>query len=301
LKIKSIVEEKIPEGFGCRRESGKICIFNKGWGEEIGDLARAEITKGSYDFAGIEYLQGRGCPAVVPFPQGKLVVRHYYHGGCFRALTGDLFFGASRFLNEIGVLASARDLGLPVPEPAGLIISPAFGGVFRADLVSVYIPDTFEFLTYFREFPRDPSREQIIEKRRCIAGAGRAIADLHRAGFHHADLQLKNISVQKNPNGPRVFILDFDKAREEGSTRENTTFSNLLRLYRSFGKMRLRNPHISIYDPIRFLRSYAPDDKGFRKKIFHQVRRRRWQGKFRLLKWKITLRLRGSHYARRMS
>ena len=297
----STIKKKIPEGFGFRWEAGKICIFNKNWDEEIGRLARAGITKGSDDFAGIEYLRGRGCPAVVPFTRGKLVIRHYYHGGCLRGLTGDLFLGISRFLNELEILSETYRTGIPVPEPAGLIVEPVGGGLLRADLVSVYIPDSFELLTYYRQFPRYPSREQDMEKRRIISGAGRAVAELHRAGFRHADLQLKNIAVQRTPAGPLIFILDFDKARWDKFNLKKPVRANLLRLYRSFCKMCLSSPYISVYDPIRFIRSYAPDDKEFRKSIVMGILRRRWGGRFRLFKWRITLRLRGSHYAQTMS
>ena len=93
---------------------------------------------------------------------------------------------------------------------------------------------------------------------------------------------------------------DFDKAFRGNPDDIDKSGDNLIRLYRSFSKMCLSNPHISIYDPIRFIRSYAPDDKEFRKSIIRNILQRRWRAKLRLFKWRITLRLRGSSYARTM-
>jgi len=295
------IEKKLPEGFGCRLVEGKIYIFNNGWEDAIVRLAEERILKGADNSGEVEVFRGRGCPVVVPFDRGKLVVRHYYHGGCFRVLTGDRFLGVSRFLKELKILSAAFRAGIPVPAPAGMIVEAVGGGFYRGDLVTVYIPRSIDLLTYYRNISPDASPLELRERRGIIERSAVRIASLHKGGFCHGDLQLKNLSIKKSDDGVKLFILDFDKASRSKPDDINKSVDNLIRLYRSFEKMRFSNPHISINDPIRFLRSYAPDDKGLRKKIFHQVRLRRWQGKFRLLKWKITLRLRGSHYARTMS
>jgi len=300
LKKNSTIAKKIPEGFGCRWIAGKICIFDDTWEDQIEHLAENGISNEVDDSTGIEFLRGRGRPAVVPFDEGKLVLRHYYHGGCFRGLTGDLFLGVSRFLNELRILSETYWSGIPVPAPAGLIITPVGGGIYRGDLVTVYIPGSIDLLTYYRNLPIEASLDELREKGDIIDRLALRISDLHKAGVYHGDLQLKNLSIQKSEDGVKVFILDFDKARRAGSDDIKRSEKNLIRLYRSFSKMRLSNTHISGYDPIRFIRSYAPYDKEFRRSIVRKVLQRRWRAKFRLFKWRITLRLRGSSYAQTM-
>jgi len=300
LKGNSIIEKKFPEGFGCREIAGKICIFNDEWKDVMVRLAEDGIPKEAGNSIGIEYLRGRGCPAVVPSDRGKLVVRHYYHGGIFRWLTGDFFWGVSRFLNELKILAKAHRAGIPVPEPVGLILSSVGGGIYRGDLVTVYIKRSIDLLTYYRNLPVEASEQELREKRKIIDRLARRISDLHRSGLYHGDLQLKNLSIKKSEDGVEIFILDFDKASRGDPDDIDKSGNNLIRLYRSFSKMCLSNPHISIYDPIRFIRSYAPEDKDFRKSIIRKVLRRRWRARLRLFKWRITLRLRGSTYARAM-
>ncbi len=264
-------------------------------------LAENGISKESGGANGIEFLRGRGRPAVVPFGQGKLVFRHYYHGGCFRQLTGDLFIGISRFLNELKILSEAYRVGVPVPEPVGLILSSVGGGIYRGDLVTVYIPGSTDLLTYYRNLPVEASEQELRERRKIIEELACRISALHRSGLFHGDLQLKNISIRKSEDGVEIFILDFDKAFRGNPDDIDKSGDNLIRLYRSFSKMCLSNPHISIYDPIRFIRSYAPADKELRKSIIRKVLHRRWRAKLRLFKWRITLRLRGSSYAQAMT
>lgn len=297
VKIKKIIEN-LPEGFECRRVGGKLCVFKKGWEEEIWGLAEKGIPEEGGANQEIKYLRGRGRPAVVPFERGELVVRHYYHGGIFRGLTRDLFLGLARPMGELRILAEAGRAGIAVPEAAGLIADPVGAGFFRADLITVYIPDSLDLLTYYRQWPPDTSLRPIREKREIIAEAGRLIGALHRSGFVHADLQLKNIMIRMNPAGPRVFILDFDKAGRFDPPREMKAQRNLLRLYRSFRKMYLSHPRVSAYDPLRFLRGYAPNDRMFRRSVIREVRRRRGRDYFHLIKWNLSLRLRGTPYAR---
>ncbi len=290
------IKETLPDGFGYRRVGGKFCIFKEGWEEEIGQLAEKGLKKGTGGSGEIEYLRGRGRPAVVPFERGKLVVRHYYHGGLFRWLTRDLFRGVKRPLNELCVLDAARRAGINVPEAVGLLITPTGPLFIRADLITVFIPDSIDLLAYYRAFMFPADLIARKKKRDIIAAAGREVAHLHRAGIVHGDLQVKNIMIKKTSEAPRVFILDLDQARQKAIDGDQSR-RNLLRLYRSFRKMRHSIPDISQYDPIRFLRAYAPGEKRFQRSIIHEVRRLRWRDTLQVMRWKLSLHLGGSLYA----
>ncbi len=282
----------IPEGFRVREVGEKICVFRESRERVMLDLAgEKEIGCRS-----ILRLRGRGRPAVVEAEGERLVVRHYYHGGLLRRLTGDLFLGAGRFLNELRVLEAARRRGVAVPRPVGLLIEPAGPGLFRAGLVTVYIPESVDLLSYYREvFLRGRGRPA-ADTAAIVGAAGRQVALLHRAGILHGDLQVKNILIRPDRRPPEVIILDLDRARLGKSGREK----NLRRLYRSFLKMRLSRPAVSRLDPIRFLRAYAPRDRDFRRRMIADIRRRSCWTAVRLLKWKLSFRLRGGYYARSM-
>lgn len=291
----------MPEGFDCRSAGGKFYVFKVGWGEEIRGLAERGGPSPEAGWAEVEYLSGRGRLAVVTSGRGKLVVRHYFHGGVFRRLTRDLLRGVSRPMKELKLLTEAARARIRVPEAVGLIIDPAGAGLVRAALITIYIPDSYDLFTYLRQWPADPSPLMIRKKREIIAETGALIAALHRSGFNHADLQLKNITIQQSPAGLRIFILDFDKATHDRPPRSKVAVKNLLRLYRSFRKLRLVKPALSPRDPLRFLNAYAPEDKEFRRYLVRQARRRRWRDSLHLIKWKLLSRLRGSPYAQPMS
>ncbi len=296
MRDPSKIQNFLPEGFGCLEGGGMIGVFHHRWENEIRGLCENGLPAGGESGR----LRGRGRPALVPAGPVNLVVRHYYHGGILRRLTGDLFRGAARPLNEIGMLAAARKAGINAPEPAGLLLEPVSSYFCRADLVTVYLPGCVDLLTYYREFFRTAGGRTRGEKRRMIAAAARQVALLHLGGIEHGDLQLKNLLFRDSPGEPRVFILDFDRARRTASSNGRAR-RNLLRLYRSFRKMSLSLPGVSRYDPLRFLRAYAPDDKEFRRSIVRALRRRRWRERLHLLKWKLSLRLGGGLYARPMS
>ncbi len=286
------IERRLPEGFRVRRSGGKICIYAARRESVILDLA----GEGETARRAVRRLRGRGRPSVVETGGERLVVRHYYHGGIFRGLTGDLFPGTGRFLNELLLLERARRAGVAVPEPAGLLIEPAAFSLFRADLVTVYLPESVDLLSHCRNlfssgFGRCPAG--------IISAAGGQVARLHRAGILHGDLQLKNFLVLPGRTPPEVLLLDFDRARK-GPVSPAGRRRNLRRLYRSFLKLKLSRPGVSRYDPVRFLRAYAPGEREFRRRVIARFRRRRAANWLHRAKWKLSLSLRGSYYARPM-
>lgn len=285
----------LPEGFHLRRAGGRFCIHGERWEREMLSLAGEAAPGGR----AVRFLRGRGRPAVVPAGGAELVVRHYYHGGALRRVTGDLFFGSGRFLNELRLLAAARRAGVAVPEPAGLLITPVSRFLTRGDLVTVHIPGSVDLLSYYREKFSAGGETPPDELPAVIASAGRQVARLHRAGILHGDLQVKNILVRTGRRPPEAFILDLDRGRP-GPVGGRGRRANLGRLYRSFLKMRLTRPGISRRDPLRFLLAYAPGDRAFRRRIVKETGR--FPGKifFHRLKWKLSLSLGGRYYARSM-
>jgi 3-deoxy-D-manno-octulosonic acid kinase len=289
------IRKILPEGFSSQRVEGRICIYAKKREREMLSLA----GEGDPARRAIRFLRGRGRPAVVEARGGNLVVRRYYHGGVFRWLTGGLFFGPVRFLNELRLLAAARRGGAAVPEPAGLLIEPVFPFLARGDLVTVYIPESVDLFSHYRESFSAGRGISPASMPAVIAAAGRQVARLHRAGILHGDLQVKNILILPHRRPPEAVILDLDRGRT-GPVGEAGRRANLWRLYRSFRKMRLPLPAVSRYDPIRFLRAYAPGERAFRRSVIARARRR-WRRHFlHRMKWRLSFSLRGGYYARSM-
>ena len=281
------LRKRLPDDFRLFEAGKRAVIAKEGWEEVLRELGGKDRREREEAYPGFEYLRGRGRPMVLPTARGKVVVRHYYHGGVLRRLTGDLFLGASRPLQELRLLVEAEGAGINVPEVLGLLIERGPAGLTRADLVTLFIPGSIDLLSYYRgEAPR--------RKREVIAETAREVLRMHRSGIFHGDLQLKNILLQETPFGRRVFILDFDKARRGPTPDRRAVLKNLLRFYRSFKKMQQVKPGISDRDPVRFLLVYSPTDKNFRREVARRVGRCR----FHSWKWRLAGKVRGDIYAR---
>ncbi len=281
------LRKKLPDGFRLLEAGKRVVVAKEGWEEVLRGLGEKDRRELEADYPGLEYLRGRGRPMVLPTDRGKVVVRHYYHGGVLRGLTGDLFLGDSRPLRELRFLAEAEGSGINVPEVLGLLIERGPAGLTRADLITLFLPESVDLLSYYREGP-DRRRREII------AEAAREISRMHRSGIFHGDLQLKNVLLQKTPSGRRIFLLDFDKARSMPSPEKEAALKNLLRFHRSFKKMQQVKPGISDRDPVRFLLAYSPDDRNFRREAV----RRAGHCRLHAWKWRLAGKLRGDIYAR---
>jgi len=295
MKI-SKLSEKLPAGFSCCREGSKIVIFKAEWEGELKKVARLHSERLKKEYPGIQYLRGRGRPLLVPFPRSRVVIRHYHHGGLLRGITRDFLGSVSRPLAELGMLEAARRAGVRLPVPLGLILAPAFGGLIKADLLTVFIGDGIDLLTYCKGWRPGSGYKLIQRKFEVAALAAKEIKKMHLAGFYHADLQLKNLLLQNRAGDRKIFVLDFDRAYRAASLTRREITKNLLRFYRSFRKIRMLNPDLRRRDALRFLAEYAPDDKDFRRYVIRSASRRRWKDFLHLKRWEFLSRLGMSVY-----
>jgi 3-deoxy-D-manno-octulosonic acid kinase len=169
---------------------------------------------------------GRGAVAFIRHDAGAWVLRHYRRGGLIARIVSDRYVwtGADRTrgYREWRLLAQLCAWGLPVPEPIAARYVRT-GWSYRADLITAAVPDV----------------ETLSE--RLIAGridsglwqsVGTTIAQFHRRGVQHADLNAHNILIDRTG---RVFVLDFDRGRirVRGGWEERV----LARLHRSLLKI----------------------------------------------------------------
>jgi 3-deoxy-D-manno-octulosonic acid kinase len=215
------------------------------------------------------YLVGRTPHPCVPIREGEwMVVRRYSHGGLLRGITGDLYLFGSRSFRETALTEEIRAAGMPTVELVGAVHHRVLPFFYRAYLLSLEIPSTRDLTQYFQEVGHHPSGETLRAKRNVIRSAGLLLRQFHRAGFFHADLQLKNFLV----TGDKVFLIDFDRSYRKEILSNREMVKNLLRLNRSAEKWIRRGLGITRTDRLRFLLAYAGDDSGIREVVRRAIR-----------------------------
>ena len=153
---------------------------------------------------------------------GQGVLRHYQRGGLIARLSRDRYVwqgeSRTRCFAEFGVMAAlhARGLAVPAPLAAGYWRD---GLTYRAALLTQRIPDVRPLAARLGNAP--------------LAAIGRAIADMHRAGAWHADLNAYNILIDAED---RVWLIDFDRSTL-GNLSDRQRQANLERLQRSLRKV----------------------------------------------------------------
>lgn len=170
---------------------------------------------------------GRNTAYFVQHGGHKLVLRHYYRGGLVGKLLHDQFWlqpvAQSRAMQEYQLLSWMRAQGLAVPRPVAARYQRS-GLIYRADLLIELIPDSKDLAAILQQ------RAMTAEEWQAV---GQAIAQMHRLGVYHSDLNCRNIMLD---SAGKVWLIDFDKCerRESGPWTEQ----NLARLLRSLNKER---------------------------------------------------------------
>jgi 3-deoxy-D-manno-octulosonic acid kinase len=211
------------------------------------------------------FMKGRGLLVSLPL-QGKgperMVIRHYEHGGIFRALTRDLFLVGARPFRELIITEIARKAGLPTMEVLAAIKTSVLWPCYKGDLVSKEIPNSIDLIQYFTRWGKTRVQKQLAEKRKIIHQAGKLVRKMHEVGIYHFDLHLKNFIVEMEEGGVgSLYIIDFDRSKIIYPLKSSKWFSNLLRLDRSVEKWRPKGLWITRTDRLRFLRSYLEGDR----------------------------------------
>jgi 3-deoxy-D-manno-octulosonic acid kinase len=205
-----------------------------------------------------------------------LIARQYRRGGLLRRLRRDVFRSPSRFLNELRIHARVRELGVPAPEPLGVIavVSPGRSG-WQGFLVTrrlVGVTGLAEWLC--QTLP--PERLSLAQE------LGRGLRCLHRAGIFYADLQIHNVLVAAG----RPFFIDFDKSRLFPTPlSESQRRANLYRFARSLEKFRCRGGCFGHLEPVAFLQAYAPEPAAYRRLFAALARGLLWRRLFYRVGW----------------
>lgn len=186
------------------------------WGLALAPLARTvreTLRDGTlYDYAArhprARALSGRATAWAAPLPDAvtQVVVRHGWHGGLLRHLTGDRFLAPTRAPHELRTSLALRERGVPTPEIVAFAVYPAGPLLRRSDVASREVPRAKDLAITLLGRPERAAKEAALEATATL------LAQLAAAGARHADLNLKNVLLEPTAaGGCTAWVLDVDR------------------------------------------------------------------------------------------
>ena len=176
--------------------------------------------------------QGRGITYFVENNSHQWVLRHYYRGGLIGKFNKDsyLFTGyeTTRAAKEYQLLQRLIELNLPAPKPVAYAINRS-GIFYHASILTSRIEDALDLVGLLSKSPLADSIWYAI---------GQCIANFHKQGIYHHDLNAHNLLIDKNN---KVWVIDFDQG-EQRIAQQNWQQANIKRLLRSFKKEKQKLP-----------------------------------------------------------
>lgn len=179
---------------------------------------------------GARPVAGRGTAYALTTDKGVWLVRHYRRGGALARLLGDRYLriGSGRAWRELRVSSEARAAGVPTPE---VVVAASYkSGLFaRFDIAVAWIEGGVDLaaILFGRASP---------DVQGSVARAAALIETICSRGLRHVDLNLKNILI--TPAG--AYVLDLDRCRMSGHTREQNASLMQRRFVRSLEKWESR-------------------------------------------------------------
>jgi hypothetical protein len=178
-------------------------------------------------------LSGRGIAYAVPLPDDgpSVVIRHNRHGGIFAAMTGDRYTIPTRAPHELASSLRLLEAGVPTPQILAYAVYPAGPLLRRSDVATGEIEGGQDLAAYLGRSNADEREEGwratlvLLEK-------------LSEVGVRHPDLNLKNILLQRRPEGIEAFLLDVDRVTFRAPHDPEVREKNFRRLERSLRKWR---------------------------------------------------------------
>jgi 3-deoxy-D-manno-octulosonic acid kinase len=221
---------RLPEGYTLLR-AGRVCAaIRRDLVSVIGDWLLAVRLDPPAD--AVPLAAGRGSAYRLRMAGAPaMVVRPYRRGGLLAHLVRETYLGPSpRPLRELATTVEVRRRGVRAPEVLAARVEGTL--LYRGALVTAELESATTLIDALRGAPDAAARTALA------ADAGRAVGRLHAAGIFHADLNLTNIVVQRDPDGAAVGFVDFDRARLSATPLATAARRrNLARLSRSLAKL----------------------------------------------------------------
>lgn len=181
----------------------RLADFDPGWFDRVAWEANGARRHTS---------TGRAPVLICEMAGQSWVLRHYSRGGLVARFVEDHYVWRgleyTRAWRELDILAQMREWKLPVPQPVAALVGRS-GLIYRADIITVFIPETQALSALLRNDSVSDSLWRRI---------GEVLGAFHARGIDHPDITAHNILVDSNE---RVFLVDFDNAliRRAGNWR----------------------------------------------------------------------------------
>ena len=186
---------------------------------------------------------GRGAAWFVNAEFGQMVLRHYRRGGWAAKISDARYLwrdeSSARSIHEFHFMQALREKNLSVPKPiAAMVLKKAL--FYRAAILVERIPNVLSFLECVHQQTESAP----------WAALGKIMADFHKAGAQHADLNAQNILLDADQ---KIWLIDWDKAQFQ-SKAGPWCIEVLQRLQRSLMKYRGEVSEETIQSGMQILR-----------------------------------------------
>ncbi|MGL5358328.1 MAG: 3-deoxy-D-manno-octulosonic acid kinase [Shewanella sp.] len=185
--------------------------------------------------------RGRYTTWFVALAQRHLVLRHYWRGGLMGKFSKDAYvytgLERTRAMGELRILDTLYREQFAVPKPVAVNIVRD-GLFYRADIIIERVQDAQDLVAKLSQGPMSAAKWHSL---------GATIAQFHRRGVYHADLNAKNILWQPTPKADtpeRFYLIDFDRGQLR-TPASQWQQANLARLLRSFRKEQGKLPQLA--------------------------------------------------------
>lgn len=186
------------------------------------------------------------------------LARRFTHGGLARALTSARFRDPARPFEELLLSERLRALGIRTPRVVAARAVPVAPMGYELTLVTERVPGVRDLGWLLGDVRRGGTAPRTLQ--RALGSAARLIADLHRVGFLHADLQPANLLVERDDPGAPATAIDLDRSRfaAAGPLTAALVHKNLGRLWRHVARREAEHGAVlSRADRVRFLKAYG--------------------------------------------
>jgi len=226
----------LPHGYGEQRlEPGVHIVARLDVLPLVAEAVREAGTL--YDFAlhqGPGQVEGgRGPVPLLETSTGeRWAVRHCWRGGAVARVLRDRYlrFGTSRPLAELAVQAVLSARGVATPQVNAAVVYES-GLWYRGDVATSFIADA----TDLAMLSLGSRRWSDAERERAWFAAGTMLRAFFLTGARHADLNLRNIIVRRQPI--EAYLLDLDRCTQAGRSRSGAHRAMLSRFHRSRRKL----------------------------------------------------------------
>jgi 3-deoxy-D-manno-octulosonic acid kinase len=228
------VPNQLPAGYE-EREDGGVHVVARADAlqyvlnavREDGSLYAHALQHASSQLAG-----GRAPVAVLARGAEEWAVKHYWRGGAVSWLVRDRYvrWGPPRPLKELRVQSILRARGVDTPQLVAAVVYEQ-GMWYRGDVATLVVPGALDL----GALTLGPERWPQAERERAWFAAGKLLHRFFMTGAVHADLNMRNVIVQRET--VTAYLLDLDRCQIGERMKGGAVAGMLARFHRSRRKL----------------------------------------------------------------